>query len=397
MTPDQFKQLVDRYITGDCSAEEQEQLKWLLEDPAYIEQLATIMDQQLEQLQATDSDFPETTSRIQEAVVARISNSQAEETENQKRGIVYMIRKWAVAASIIAALSVLAFFFFNKSSDTSPLAQQPTGEPSTIEAGKDGAILTLVDGSTVVLDSMGNGLVTTQNGTKVLLRNGQLVYDQANSDVVINGYNSMSTPKGRQFKMVLPDGTKVWLNAASSIRYPIVFTGNDRKVDITGEAYFEVAKNKNKPFIVATHSGTEIEVLGTHFNINSYDNEETINTTLLEGSVRVSNKEGRIVLTPGQQAQSTNTALTVKKQVNVAQVMAWKNGQFDFNNASLREVMRQLERWYNIEVEYAPGVKNYEFVGKMDRELSLQEVLKGLEMSEVRFEITNERKIIVKP
>lgn len=398
MTPDQFKLLVDRYITGDCSPEDQEQLRLLLEDPTYVDQLALIMDQQLEQNQATETELPEATRRIQETVAAQISQSATvEETEAPKRGIVYVLRKWAVAASILTILSLLAIFLLNKSDDSSNLADHPSGTPAPIEAGKDGAILTLVDGTTVVLDSMGNGLVTTQNGTKVLLKNGQLVYDQENSDVVMTGYNSMSTPKGRQFKMVLPDGTKVWLNAASSIRYPIVFTGNDRRVDITGEAYFEVAKNKEKPFIVATHSGTEIEVLGTQFNINSYDNEETINTTLLEGSVRVSNKEGRIELTPGQQAQSTHTALTVKQQVNVAQVMAWKNGQFDFNNASLREVMRQLERWYNIEVEYAPGVKNYEFVGKMDRGLSLQEVLKGLEMSEVRFEITNERKIIVKP
>lgn len=393
MTPDQFKLLIERYIAGDCTEDELQTLKNLLDQPGYIGLLEDIMDQQLEESQAHEIVQPETISRIQENISAQIA---AETSAIPEKGRLYPFRKWAAAAAIVALFSILAVYFL-RSTNTGINTQQLASDPSIIEAGKDGAVLTLVDGSTVVLDSMGNGLVTTQNGTKVLLRNGQLIYDGNDVEIPIVGYNSMSTPKGRQFKLVLPDGTRVWLNAASSIRYPVVFSEDDRKVEITGEAYFEVARDVKKPFIVSTHDGTEVEVLGTQFNINSYDNEESINTTLLEGSVRVTNKHRKIVLTPGQQAQSSNAGLTLKKNVNVAQVMAWKNGQFDFNNASLREVMRQLERWYNIEVEYAPGVKNYEFVGKMDRGLSLQEVLKGLELSEVRFEITSERKIIVKP
>ena len=398
MTPDQFRLLIDRYIAGDCGENEVEELRLLLEQPVYIDLLGSIMDEQLEHNETSEGDYPETVSRIQENLSTHTAITELPEEDTLRRKpVIYFIRKWAVAASVVAALSLLAVYFYRHQAPRQGIAQQ-NNEPAVIEPGKDGAILTLVDGSTVVLDSLGNGLITTQNGTKVLLRNGQLIYDGNSSDIVVAGYNSMSTPKGRQFKLVLPDGTRVWLNAASSIRYPIVFTGSERKVEITGEAYFEVAHNKEKPFIVSTHNGSEIEVLGTHFNINSYDNEESINTTLLEGSVRVSSSNGKIVLTPGQQAQCTGAgALTLKQQVNLAQVMAWKNGQFDFNNATLREIMRQLERWYNIEVEYAPGVKSYEFVGKMDRGLSLQEVLKGLEMSEVKFEITNERKIIVKP
>lgn len=267
-----------------------------------------------------------------------------------------------------------------------------------IEAGKEGAVLTLVDGSIVVLDSMGNGLVTTQNGTSVMLRDGRLVYDAAQSSVIDAGYNTMTTPKGRQFQLVLPDGSKVWLNAASSIRYPTVFTGKERKVEITGEAYFEVAKNKTLPFRVQVNDGTEIEVLGTHFNINSYTNEETINTTLLEGSVQVRNKEGKIILKPGQQAKVAGTEkIKILDEVDIEKVMAWKNGVFNFNDASLQEVMRQLERWYDIEVVYEKNIPKLEFFGKMGKDLSLSAVLRGLEKSNVHFRVEEGRKLIVLP
>ncbi|MCR6722586.1 MAG: DUF4974 domain-containing protein [Chitinophagaceae bacterium] len=231
-----------------------------------------------------------------------------------------------------------------------------------------------------------------------MLHNGQLVYDGANDEAIAVGYNSMATPKGRQFKMVLPDGTKVWLNAASSIRYPILFTGDERNVEITGEAYFEVAHNKSKPFHVKTSDGTDVEVLGTHFNINSYDNEESINTTLLEGSVRVTSKAGNIVLQPGQQAQSNaNGIISLKRTVNIDQVMAWKNGIFDFQDATLEEVMRQLERWYDIDVTYEKNIPKLEFYGKMGKDLSLETVLNGLEKSNVHFRMEAGRKLVVLP
>jgi transmembrane sensor len=269
--------------------------------------------------------------------------------------------------------------------------------PEEILPGKNGAVLTLVDGSKMVLDSLGNGLITTQNGTKVSLVNGHLVYDAANA-ADVTAFNTMSTPKGRQFNLVLPDGSKVWLNAASSIRYPIVFTGKERKVEITGEAYFEVARNTSMPFRVKTNNETEIEVLGTHFNINSYENETSINTTLLEGSVRVKNNQGTIVLKPGQQAQSVKEEkIKLLQQVDVDKVMAWKNGYFNFQDANLQEVMRQLERWYDIEVVYEKNVPELEFFGKMGKDLSLAAVLRGLEKSNVHFRLEDGRKLVVLP
>jgi ferric-dicitrate binding protein FerR (iron transport regulator) len=227
------------------------------------------------------------------------------------------------------------------------------------------------------------------------MSNGQLIYKAKNSSGV--AYNTMTTPKGRQFSLVLPDGTKAWLNAASSLRYPTAFVGRERKVEVTGEVYFEVAKNKQMPFKVKVNENMEVEVLGTHFNINSYSNEASINTTLLEGSVQISNQSQKQILKPGQQARVNNDQkINIVSDVNLKKVMAWKNGVFDFDDASLQEVMHQLERWYDIEVVYERGVPDIEFVGTLSRDLSLEDVLKGLKLSEVNFRIEG-RKLVIMP
>jgi ferric-dicitrate binding protein FerR (iron transport regulator) len=268
-----------------------------------------------------------------------------------------------------------------------------------IEPGKEGAILTLDDGTTVLLDSMSNGLVATQNGTKVLLNDGQLTYSVDNSSQGKLAYHTMTTPKGRQFQLQLPDGSKVWLNAASSIRYPVVFTGKGREVEVTGEVYFEISQNPNMPFRVTANGKTEIEVIGTHFNINAYTNEGNIRTTLLEGSVRISDHSEKIVLKPGQQAQSGQASDPIKiiDDVDVEKVMAWKNGVLNFQDATLEEVMRQLERWYDIDVIYEKGIPKLEFFGKMGRDLTLNEVLRGLQISEVRCRIEEGRRLVIMP
>jgi ferric-dicitrate binding protein FerR (iron transport regulator) len=198
----------------------------------------------------------------------------------------------------------------------------------------------------------------------------------------------------------LPDGSKVWMNAASSIHYPAVFTGKERIVEVTGELYFEVARNEKMPFKVKVNDDTQIEVIGTHFNINSYSNETTIYTSLLEGSVKITHGNEKVILKPGQQGQVPNdlveSSIKVVPDVDMDKVMAWKNGVFNFEDASLEEVMRQLERWYDIEVKYEKGVPPLEFVGKMGRDLKLSEVLRGLEVSEVHFTVEG-KIVIVKP
>jgi hypothetical protein len=333
----------------------------------------------------------------------------------QKRSLLRSLQTpWVrYAAAIIILLGAGVYFLQGKHSPRVASVKHPTPKID-VAPGRQGAILTLADGSTVVLDSLGNGLVATQSGTKVLLHNGQLAYNADGSSSSQMAYNRMATPKGRQFQLVLPDGTKVWLNAASSLRYPTIFSNKERTVEITGEAYFEVAKLVNPstgqrvPFNVKVNDQTEIQVLGTHFNINSYDDENTVNTTLLEGSVRIVSRGEKAVLVPGQQAQvampsavkdQTQGAPGIKivPDANVEKVMAWKNGVFDFQDASLEEVMRQLQRWYNIDVVYEKGVPKLEFIGRMGRDLSLASVLNGLEMSKVHFRIEEGRRLVILP
>jgi transmembrane sensor len=304
-----------------------------------------------------------------------------------------LVRRWVAVAALFIVIATVGFVWLTKKDPGSPAADKQVSSAPVIQPGKVGAILTLADNSKIVLDSAGKGIIAVQNGSKIELRDGQLVYHANGSTNEV--YNTMSTPKGRQFRIVLPDGTRAWLNAASSLRYPSAFAGKERKVEVTGEVYFEVAKNPSMPFKVKVNEDMEVIVLGTHFNINSYSNEPSINTTLLEGSVRFINGNEQTVLRPGQQAQANSRQkIKVITDVNLKRIMAWKDGVFDFNNASLQEVMRQLERWYDIEVVYEKGVPNIEFVGAMGRDLSLSDVLKGLKLSEVNFRLEG-RKLIV--
>jgi len=213
----------------------------------------------------------------------------------------------------------------------------------------------------------------------------QLLNGQVPASTILQ-YNTMSTPRGGQYRLTLPDGTLVWLNAESSITYPTVFAATERSVTVTGEAYLEVAKEKNRPFRVMA-GDANIEVLGTHFNINAYANEGHTKTSLLEGSVKINSR----ILQPGQAFANGEVF-----QTNVARDVAWKNGVFNFNDQNLAQVMRQLARWYNLEVEYPLGVPKKEYGGEMGRNLSLGQVLKGMESTGLRFEL-NGRKLTVKP
>lgn len=394
MNSSQFQDLIERYISDQCSAEEIKTLGRLLEDPAYMSRLEEIMEQQLQNSTVTVNDYPEVVNRVKNAIGQRLA------AENQPAPVrsLPVMRRWAVAAAILLIAGAAAWLLIsqqNSKPSNPPLSSNNIKHD--IDPGKEGAILTLENGQKIILDSLGNGFITDQNGTKVLLNNGQLAYNAANADAATVAYNTMTTPKGRQFRLLLQDGTMVWLNAASSLRYPTVFTGKERSVEITGEAYFEVAKNAQMPFHVKINNETEIEVLGTHFNVNSYTDEASVNTTLLQGSVKVLHNGEQAIIKPGQQAQVTmqsGNKIKVLNDVNVEKIMAWKNGIFNFQDATLHEVMRQLERWYDIEVVYEKGVPEAEFVGKMGRDLTLSEVLHGLEISEVHFKV-QDRKLIV--
>ncbi|WEK33832.1 MAG: FecR domain-containing protein [Candidatus Pseudobacter hemicellulosilyticus] len=315
-----------------------------------------------------------------------------------------LVRRWRwVAAACLAGLLTFGAAYYLVRTKTSLL---PAPTAMTIDPGREGAILTLADGRQLLLDSLGNGLVTTQQGTELLIRNGQLSYNSTGGSQPAVGYNSMSTPKGRQFQLQLPDGTRVWLNAASTLRYPIAFTGKERVVELNGEAYFEVAKDTRLPFRVLVPNKARIEVLGTHFNLHAYADAPAVQATLLTGSVRVSSSPNNVtatslLLTPGQQAQVTQqpaagAGITLLKEVDLEKVMAWKNGLFNFNNAAFPEVMQQLERWYDITVVYEKDIPAIQLEGEMTKGMTLNELLAGLGELGLHYRLEG-RKLIILP
>lgn len=312
---------------------------------------------------------------------------------------VHYLHRWGWAAAVVVLFG-LGAWFFSQQNKSKPDAIIAGNTVLDVEPGKNGAILTLADGSEMVLDSAGNGIITRQNGTTVALKSDGLQYTPGERGTGEIQYNTISTSKGRQFKVVLPDGSKVWLNAASTLKFPVTFEGKERGVELSGEAYFEVAKNAAQPFKLKVPGKINIDVLGTAFNVNAYTNEKNSYTTLVEGSVRVShtNKtDSRIVLKPGDQLQSGDAGMALTQQANVEKAIAWKNGLFNFEGVGLREMMRQLERWYNLDVVYEGNVPDVVFFGEMSRTLKLSDVLSGLERADVHFRLEEGHRLVVMP
>lgn len=325
----------------------------------------------------------------------------------------YFSGKIAWLRYAVAIMLVLGIFIFWNNRNISNRAQSSLAEEKELDVdvnpGKEGAILTLADGKKIVLDSMGNGVIAAQNGSEIRLKNGQLSYAITGAIEMESVFNTIATPKGRQFQIILSDGSRVWLNAASSLRYPTTFQSKARVVEVTGEAYFEVAQNTRQPFLVQVGHKAVLQVLGTSFNVNAYENEAGIHTTLLEGSLRVikdsaiinqagtisPKKQAAIILNPRQQAQLIDNQLLLNKNADITKVMAWKNGTFNFDGAGLEEVMRQLERWYDIEVVYEKGIPDIHFVGELSREISLAGLLRTLKASKVQFRMEGARKLVV--
>ncbi|QEC44607.1 FecR family protein [Pseudobacter ginsenosidimutans] len=307
--------------------------------------------------------------------------------------------KWLrYAAAVLVLLGIGTWFLLRKQQDPQTLAtKEKTEQPASpdIPPGTAGALLTLADGRTILLDSLQPGAIAEQ-GSNILLKDGELSYThwQQNGSSSTTLFNTMQTPRGRQFQLTLPDGTRVWLNAMSSIRFPVAFPGNTREVSITGEAYLEVAKDASKPFMVHSN-GITTEVLGTSFNVNAYDDEDATRITLLEGKVRVHDQHSSMELKPGMQARQNSTGIKLA-EVDTDQIIAWKNGLFNFNQISLQSGLRQIARWYDVEVVYEKNVPGITFAGKIQRNLSLQQILKGLEDDQVHFRIKG-KKLIVSP
>jgi ferric-dicitrate binding protein FerR (iron transport regulator) len=310
------------------------------------------------------------------------------------RSIIARYWGWA-AAVLVLVLSGIAYFNFNRPPQkplVAKVAAVKKNGPADIKPVAGMPVLTLADGSTVTLDTAGHQ-VLRQGNTAIRQQKGQLLYENSSTGKEVS-FNTLTTPRGVQYRLVLPDGTAVWLNTGTSLRYPVAFTGKERKVMLTGEAYFEVKHDSKKPFRI--QAGNQlIEDLGTNFNIKAYADEPVMKTTLLEGAVKV----GNTILKPGEQAQVNEKGdVAVAKNINVADVMAWKNGFFVFRNDNLKTVMREIARWYDVEVIYQPNVNNnQQFSGKIDRGLTLTQVLNGLALTKARFTITDNREVVILP
>lgn len=389
---DELKDLLEKAREGNASGEDYARLAEIVRadrSGAVIEQVDAFLEQ--EKVSSLEHVEPYDHAYWEQAFTEIKETFRHQPVIHHRRS---WLHRWGWAAA--AALLLLSAGSYLRTSTPSKTADAvKTGD---IAPGKEGAILTLGDGTQVVLDSLGNGLIAAQNGTQVRLKDDVLVYDPANG---ANGnilYNTMTTPKGRQFRLTLPDGTLVWLNAASSIRYPTTFTGSERQVRITGEVYFEVAKNTKMPFRVNVNDKAEVEVLGTFFNVNAYENEANIATTLLSGAVKIrSSYTGAVILQPGQQAQMRANQRTVKiiDNADTGKVMAWRHGIFNFEDATVDEILRQLERWYDIDVVYKGAIPDIPMAGKITRDVPLSKLLGILKKLGLQYQMEGRQLIIL--
>lgn len=302
---------------------------------------------------------------------------------------------WLVAASIIALLG-FGLYFYTISNKQQPAITENLPEDIPAPA-VNRAMITLADGRMVYLDSVDNGQLAQLGNIKLVkLANEEIAYQTASGEIVKElQYNTLTNPRGSKvINMTLADGSHIWLNTESSITYPIAFTEHERRVELKGEGYFEVAKDKTRKFIVSSN-GVTTEVLGTHFNVNAYNNEPAIKVTLLEGSVRTGNNTGTVIIKPGQQAVTESGNVKVNKSPNLEQVMAWKNGYFSFDGLTLKQAMTQLERWYDIDVVYESGVEDVQLEGEMTRGITLNGLMIVLQKLGVHYQLEG-RKLIIK-
>ncbi|MCO5238824.1 MAG: FecR domain-containing protein [Chitinophagaceae bacterium] len=312
--------------------------------------------------------------------------------ENKRPATVIHFKKWGWAAAVMVVFAAGYWLIRNTAIKKN---QREAAAPLVIEdlvPGGERATLTLADGTRVILDSADNGQLATQgNVTVIKLDDGQLSYKGNGMHGAGSGqalYNTISTPAGGVYQLVLSDGTQVWLNAMSSLKFPAVFTGKERRVELKGEAYFEVMSNASRPFFVNAGE-MDIKVLGTHFNVKAYRDDPIFQTTLLEGKVEVSSEKERVDITPGQQARMNVKVKNIKKMngVNINDVMAWKNGEFFFEETELKDALRTLSRWYDFDVEYREDFEPTFIYGSISRNKNLSEVLKILEASGIHFRI----------
>jgi transmembrane sensor len=399
-----FKELLDKYVMETITDEETRQLFQLLELDDYRLELEKFIDGYFEDADSLELENPQ----LRDAVQARLRGAILQQKDADRviqlpgkvDSVIPFYRKWRIAAvaAVLIALMGGVYLYIKAKKALPPMAGIEQRFKNDIAPGGNKAILTLANGSKVILDSAANGTLAEQGSIKVVkLDSGKLAYSAFHEKPTAITYNTLTTPPGGQYQLVLSDGTKVWLDAASSITYPAYFMGAERKVAITGQAYFEVAKNEKLPFVVQKGE-MKVQVLGTHFNVDAYDDETSIKTTLLEGGVQVIKGPAITQLAPGQQAQlNKNGEISLIKDADVDAAIAWKTGVFQYKATDIETVMRQVARWYNVDVQYEGGKVNQTFYGVIPRAVSAANVFRILEETGgVHFKI-NGRKVVVMP
>lgn len=362
LSKDEFIALYERSLRGECSPEELEQLRLYNDDFEWV-------------------DGGWDTPSQQQAVFARLTGSIAQE-EKVKR--LFPWKKIAAAAAVVLAAGAAFFLLQPRSGPAPQLAAQSVTSDSVVQyirPGSNKAVLILGDGSEIALADAASGQIAQQGGALVQkTANGQLVYSGAGELPSEPVFHTIAIPRGGQFSLTLPDGTRIWLNASSRLRFPANFSGTERLVELEGEAYFEVARNERQPFRVKAR-GMEVDVLGTHFNVMAYADEPSIQTTLLEGKVRLSAGGSAVVLKPGQQGRYAEGQAIQVRKADTEQAMAWKNGMFVFNDEELPSIMRKISRWYDVDVQFRNPGATLSFAGSISRFKNVQDVLHMLSLT----------------
>lgn len=380
---EKLQQLFNKYLLRECTPREVEELVSLLKGKNAGDILSPRMQELWNQIRQNPQTYPVDWERMYQQIQQEVPSADGRRAKVRRMSI-------RVAAAI-AGIVILSGGWYLWSKNLSLRKENilvASVRLHDVPPGGNKAVLTLANGATIILDQAANGTLTKQGNSQVVkLDSGELAYQPSQNNSIKGSlqYNILATPRGGQYQLRLSDGTKVWLNAASSIRFPTAFTGKERQVEITGEAYFEVAQDAYKPFIVTVRN-MQVMVLGTQFNVNAYSDETVIKTTLVEGKVKVQslNSQGNSdVMTPGQQIQlEKNGQMKLIRDADVSEEVAWKNGLFVFHNDDLPAIMRRLARWYKVEVAYKNSkVPVSHFTGAIRRQENISKVLNMLELT----------------
>lgn len=396
MSVSRLEYLFDAYVHFKCTKEEEVELMSMLVLPENELAVQQCIDGIIRDTGA-ETKMPEQAAATVLQNILRKGEYSKVRTVKSKMSFVM----WVRAAAAILILVTGTYLFTSRKSEVKTTAKTGVKKTDPVLPGGNRALLTMADGTTILLDSMENGTLQ-QGGARINKQGGMLTFHSQASMSDNEGkvlYNTLSTPSGGQYQVILPDGSKVWLNAESSLKFPVAFSGDSRLVFLKGEGYFEVAKKPSMPFQVSA-DGAMIEVLGTHFNINAYTDENSIATTVLEGSVKVSRQgvENNIdyaLLKAGEQAGLDKSGeFKIDTQSDLEQVVAWKNEMFQFNNADLLSMMRQFSRWYSVKIEFKGTVPARKFSGKFSRNMTLDQLVEMLRYAGINMK-TDKNNIVV--